>query len=81
MQPIDRLWFNKKVAKKVYSLYESACLDKDKFQHQTDLGKMICLSVMGLNLCRFAVSAIIKLIGDSREISEMNQTERESNRG
>ncbi|MDR2776986.1 MAG: hypothetical protein LBB17_03010 [Puniceicoccales bacterium] len=80
MQPIDRLWFNKKVAKKVYLLYESACLDKDRFQYQTDLGKMICLSVMGLNLCRFAVSAIIKLIRDSQEISEPNPAERESNR-
>ncbi|MDR0742007.1 MAG: hypothetical protein LBE98_00905 [Puniceicoccales bacterium] len=75
MQPIDKLWFNKKLAKNVYSLYESACLDPGGFQHQTDWGRMICLSVIGLNLCKSAASAVVKLIRNSRETSETNITE------
>ncbi|MDR1528654.1 MAG: hypothetical protein LBS22_03675 [Puniceicoccales bacterium] len=74
MQPIDKLWLNKWFVKKVYSFYEFTCLDQNSFQHQADWGRMICLSVIGLNLCRSAASAVVKLIRDSQEIPETDTT-------
>jgi hypothetical protein len=74
MQPIDKLWLSKWLVKKVYSFCESAYLDHS-FQYQVNWGRMICLSVIGLNLCRSAASAVVKLIRDSRKTSETDIAE------
>ncbi|MDR1173712.1 MAG: hypothetical protein LBK24_02880 [Puniceicoccales bacterium] len=75
VQPIDKLWFNRKVAENIYPLYRPAGLDWDDFRRNTNRGRMICISLLGLNLCWFAASTIIKLIGDSQKTPETNTTE------
>ncbi|MDR1232701.1 MAG: hypothetical protein LBJ75_00315 [Puniceicoccales bacterium] len=81
VQPIDKLWLNKKVAENIYPIYRPAGLDWEDFQRNTSWGRTICISLLGLNLCWFAASTIIKLIGNSQETLETNITEATQQRG
>jgi hypothetical protein len=75
VQPFDKLFLSNKITDNVSSFIGSICSDRDISDRDISHQRSMYLSLIGLNLCYSAASAIVKLIRDSRETPETNITE------